>query len=506
MPRSSRKNMARDPSYGALREYKTNVMTPATIASLGAHSVGIGRKVVDGEPTDKLSLRVYVGRKQPASALSGDQLVPETVRFMSRGAGREVRITTDVIETPPPTFEADPTGTFRPAPGGVSVDAISGTAGTLGGWVWDTTDDTIVMLSNHHIFGHTTGTDIIQPGPFDGGSTPADKIGDVKRGVPRSTTATNTVDCGIGDPDTTNIYDLSVLEIGPAVYAIDVAVLDLQVEKYGRTTEHTFGEITDSDYETIVDGLYTYDDCIRVDVVEPSDDWSAGGDSGSLVFSQTPTSSGSSIKPVVGLHFAGASTYGVGCKIQNVFDQLDLTTLCAGAFAAFLDSLFEAEAVGEVSKEAEARLGLVSSLAARAKISLAPPSFVKRERSNYRSRSLYYGISRDVQKRLSSSRAGRAVTDFVDSQRAELLTLLAKDGDVRRATIAALRPLVMGATTTTDVLERVFTDKDLKRMDKLAREVTTKASPELQETLKPLLALRGKAEGKSMARLLGLKL
>jgi hypothetical protein len=297
-----------------------------------------------------------------------------------------------------------------------------------------------------------------------------------------------------------------VLEIGPAVYAIDVAMVDLQVEKYGRTTEHTFGEITDSDYETLVDGLYTYDDCIRVDVVEPSDDWSAGGDSGSLVFSQTPISSGSSIKPVVGLHFAGASTYGVGCKIQNVFDQLDLTTLCAGAFAAFLDSLFEAEAVGEVSKEAEARLGLVSSLAARAKISLAPPSFVRRERNNYRSRSLYYGISRDVQKRLSASRAGRAVTDFVDSQRAELLTLLAKDGDVRRATIAALRPLVMGATTTTDVLERVFTDKDLKRMDKLAREITAKASPELQETLKPLLALRGKAEGKSMARLLGLKL
>jgi hypothetical protein len=64
----------------------------------------------------------------------------------------------------------------------------------------------------------------------------------------------------------------------------------------------------------------------------------------------------------------------------------------------------------------------------------------------------------------------------------------------------------MGATTTTDVLERVLTDKDLKRLDKLAREVAGKASPELQETLKPLLALQGKAEGKSMARLLGLKL
>ena len=113
-------------------------------------------------------------------------------------------------------------------------------------------------------------------------------------------------------------------------------------------------------------------------MIRPSSDWSNSGDSGSLVFSQTPIASGSTIKPVVGLHFAGASTYGVGCKIQNVFHELDLTTLCAGAFSALLDALFDAETEGEVGEEAEARLRRVSGAAA---LRRAPLTFVGGERS-----------------------------------------------------------------------------------------------------------------------------
>jgi hypothetical protein len=138
-------------------------------------------------------------------------------------------------------------------------------------------------------------------------------------------------------------------------------VLDLLVEKFGRTTLHTFGQITDADLETTVSG-FPFDDVCRVDIVPPTADWSAGGDSGSLVFSQTPISPGSSIKPAVALHFAGpqVGTYGVVCKIQNVFNQLQLTTLCAGAFEAFLDALFDTETIGAVSEESEARLRLAN--------------------------------------------------------------------------------------------------------------------------------------------------
>ena len=82
--------------------------------------------------------------------------------------------------------------------------------------------------------------------------------------------------------DSSELCDLFVLEIGPAVYATDVAALDLAVEKYGQTTRHTFGEITDADWSGII-GAFTYDDCFRADVTPPSADWS-GGDSGSQLF------------------------------------------------------------------------------------------------------------------------------------------------------------------------------------------------------------------------------
>jgi hypothetical protein len=180
-----------------------------------------------------LSLRVYVARKRPEKSLGSAERVPDHVRFLSRKAEHEVRLETDVIETPPAQLEVDPETRIRPVPGGVS-GGIAGSTGTIGGWVWDNTDDTIVALSNDHVFEHTAGVDILQQGTADGGSLPADKIGDVKRGIARSATTPNRVDCAIGDPDSSDIYDLSVLEIGPAVYATEVAVLDMLVEKYGR--------------------------------------------------------------------------------------------------------------------------------------------------------------------------------------------------------------------------------------------------------------------------------
>lgn len=504
--RRSRKDISQDPSYRLLREFKASALTPELTAGFGAHAVGIGRKIVNGRPINQLALRVYVTAKRPREQLTVEEEVPQEFTFLSLGEGDEVAIVTDVIETPPAVFEIDPTDRIRPAPGGVSVDAISGTAGTLGGWVWDETDDTIVALSNHHVFGHTTGTDTIQPGPTDGGSSPADKIGDVKRGIPRSAVSTNTVDCAISDADSTDIYDLQVLEIGPAVYATGVATLDMLVEKFGRTTEHTFGIIEDADYEPTVSG-FPFDDCLRIEVVDPSPDWSAGGDSGSLVFAQDPISAGSTIKPVVGLHFGGplGGTYGIACKIQNVFAQLDLTNLCAGAFSAFLESLFEAEAVeaAEVEEVSAAPAGV--GMSTGAPLLLAPPPFVRKDRRKRRGRRFHRGIAREIQRRLQTTQRGRLLTDLVDVHRAELLTMLTADGDVRRATIAALQPILAGAITTGDVLDRVLDGKDLARIDRLVREVSRKAGPKLRAGLKPLVELREKAQGKRLAQVFGIR-
>lgn len=455
-----KKNISSDRTYPFLREYKASTMSLDSLIPLGAHSMGIGRKIVEGKPTDQLSLRIYVSKKRATADLSSDEHVPKTVKFLSRKAKARKTLYTDVIEVQPAQFEqVDPETRIRPVPGGVS-GGINGSTGTIGGWVWDLTDDTIVMLSNDHVFGHTAGTDILQQGTADGGSLPDDKIGDVKRGIARSSTVPNIVDCAIGDPDNSDIYDLNVLEIGPAVYAIEVPAVDMLVEKYGQTTCHTFGMIEDADWDGTVSGR-PFEDCLYVDIVPPSSDWSAGGDSGSLVFSQTTISEDSEIKPVVGLHFAGGGTHGIECKIQNVFNRLDLTTLCAGAFAAFLDALFEAENEGEAT-EGETRLRAISALAARTPMRTIPPPFNRRERNWHRSGSFYAGISRDIQKRLMPHKRGRLVANFVDQYRAELLTMITRDGDIRRATVAALKPLVAGATTTTEVLERAITARDLK--------------------------------------------
>lgn len=492
--------------YATIREYKGVHLELPKLASMGAHAVGIGRKESDGEITDTLSLRFYVAKKRPLSQLDSRETVPKRLPFFSRREGKEQRITTDVVESSLAQLEQDavvPDARVRPVPGGVNV-GIPGTSGTLGGWVWDLVDDSIVFLSNEHVLGHVPGVEVLQQSVSHGGTSPDSRIGRVKRGITRSDTDPNRVDCAIGDPEASDLWALDVVEVGPAIFAMGDADLDLEVQKYGQKTRLTTGRITDSDWSGQV-GSRSFEDCFRVDPVAPTTDWSAGGDSGSVVFARKPVDPESDIKPAVGLHFAGASTYGVACRIGNVFAALDLTTLSAGAFSAFVEALFEAETGGKVSPETEADLRTVSSLAARRVPLAAPLPFARLERHHARSGSFFAGIASDLRRRFDGDEGGRRFTAFYDRNQAELLGLVSREGDVRRAVAAALRPLVAGATTTTDVLERVLTDQDLAAFDKLGRELERLGSERLKKALGPLRTLRGKAAGKSLADILGLE-
>lgn len=517
------KNFRTDPNYPIIREFKAGLDVPAMLRRHGAHAMGIAPKVSDGETTTKLALVFYVAAKRREGELTENETVPTTYEFQPQKDTRRRRITTDVVESPPATFEyPDPESRIRPAPGGVS-GGINGSTGTIGGWVWDTTDDTIVMLSNHHVFGHTAGTDILQPGTADGGSLPGDKIGDVKRGVVRTSSGTNTVDAAIGDPDDSSVYDLEVLDVGPAVYATDDAVVDMEVEKFGQTTEHTYGKIISVDYSTLVDGTWYFEDCLRVEPISPSSDWSAGGDSGSLVFRQEPTTEGGSVKPVVGLHFAGGGIYGVACKIQNVFEQLDLTNLCSGAFANFLDSLGESEIEVETEPEPQPAFAFdappLRPAAALRRAALAGPSlsgvrripavahaatFTRKDRWKAAARLPARGLSRDVQTRLRTTRKGRTLTDAVDLHRGELLTMLTRNGDVRRAAVAALRPLTKGAVTTRDVFRHIVTEDDVERFERLADAVEHAASDDVRNVVAELRTLTVEARGTTLGELFGI--
>lgn len=466
-------------SYPKLREYKATHATPEWLARFGAHAVGIGRKQVRGRKTDTLALRVYVDRKQPLDRLSAEP-VPSSVSFISRTEKREHRLPTDVIETPREVPEQDPTVRHRPAPGGVSF-GIPGSTGTLGGWVWDMTDDTIVGLSNNHVLGDAIGTDTVQPGGADGGSVPADKIGDVKRSVRLVAPGTNLVDCAITDADDANFSDTVVLGVGPAVYASQEPAIDMEVEKFGRTTRHTFGVIADVDYSGSTTAGFYFEDQIYIDPAKPSSDWSEGGDSGSLVFFRSPPEG--RFKPAVGIHKGGTGSSGVASKIENVFSALNLTTICAGLFPAFLDALFDTE-----------------------EALIEPLPVTKRDRMTAAARRFHGGISREVQAWMATSKRGRLVIDLVDAHRAEIADMLLKDGDVRRATVAALRPILAGATTSTDVLKRALTAEDLQRLMALADAVERGGEGRIAKKLSPLRRLAKGAEGKTLAEILGIEL
>jgi hypothetical protein len=485
----------RDPAlYAALRDFKArNGFT--LIRRHGAHAVGIGRKVVQGRRTDQLALRFYVDRKL-TERTAGGLAIPRELTVISPRTGRVTRLVTDIIETPRMHFEVDPETKIRPVPGGVSFGR-NGSTGTLGGWCWDLTDDTIVALSNEHVLGTTGGLATIQQGSADGGTIADNRMGTTKRGIVRNPPpAVNQVDCAIADVDDSDDIDSSVLEIGPAIYAIADATDGLAVEKYGQTTQHTYGEVTDVDWAGTVSGL-DFDDCLYIEPIDPSDDWSNSGDSGSAVFSQTIVTG--TIKPVVGLHFAGGGANGVACKIGSVFNELDLTTLCAGLFAAVFEAMFDDEAESEAEGE---RLGAIAGRLARPRLTRRDLSFVARERRHLRPRG---GLARAVQARLAASPRGKALVDAIDRHRPRLLELVVHDADVRRTMTRALRPIVRGAATVDDVLRRPLSADDVGRLSRLAQLVADRAGGDLAAVVQQLAPLAGSAAGHTLGQVFGVQ-
>ena len=77
---------------------------------------------------------------------------------------------------------------MRPVPGGISIGHTEITAGTFGCLVKRGSDTYI--LSNNHVIANSNdaqvGDVIIQPGPVDGGTSPADDIARLAEFIPMS--------------------------------------------------------------------------------------------------------------------------------------------------------------------------------------------------------------------------------------------------------------------------------------------------------------------------------
>src|SRR5438094_7074528 len=158
---------------------------------------------------------------------------------------------------------SDPTTRQRPAPLGFSVGHPAITAGSIGARVVDGSGN-VYVLSNNHVLANsndaTIGDAALQPGPYDGGTAPADQIAtlsafqaiDFSGGgnpidaaiarvtVPGDLANTTPTDDGYGVPNSAIFGDAN----GDGAFENINSLLGLNVQQHDRTPKPTHGQLT----------------------------------------------------------------------------------------------------------------------------------------------------------------------------------------------------------------------------------------------------------------------
>ncbi|GAA3239695.1 serine protease [Dactylosporangium siamense] len=325
---------------------------------------GLGVKWTDGRPTGQPAMLVFVTSKIPEAGLSRRDVVPgrlddgtlTDVVAIGHVAAQQrvlsppdmevfVRVPDTVLERRPTELpperpapmEAEPqllARRMRPCPAGFSIGNVAITAGTLGSVVYDflpgaTTDPPApglgappryYVLSNNHVLAASNaapiGSSIVQPGPFDGGVDPRDRVATLSRFIPIQFAPqvpldrhNNVVDAAIGQCEFSDATREVYFNGPPRAWRrkANVAVGD-RVRKVGRTTNATYGRIISVDATVDVNygsaGVARFHDQIITTAM------SAGGDSGSLVTSYDNVA--------IGLLFAGSSQATILNHIETV--------------------------------------------------------------------------------------------------------------------------------------------------------------------------------------------
>ena len=328
-----------------LKSHKNQLLSRSNVVA-----VGVGYK---NHQQSEPSVICSVTDKLAGAALSSRDIIPKSFDG----------IPTDVVASGVIRAFAPQTDRLRPAPGGISVGHFDITAGTLGCLVKRGSDTYI--LSNNHVMANSNnarpGDAIVQPGPIDGGNSPADNIarlaefipivfpGDdndnpddngnndsdcqIARGFasvlnaaaelvgsdtrlkPVTTRASvNLVDAAIAGPVDSSMVSSDILGIGE-IRGVRDSELGMAVQKSGRTTGYTTGTIQQIDVTVNVQ----FDEGRVAQFTDQliAGDMSQGGDSGSAVLDMDNN--------IVGLLFAGSDTTTIMNRVQNVFNALNVT-------------------------------------------------------------------------------------------------------------------------------------------------------------------------------------
>lgn len=281
------------------------------------------------------------GPGEPALTLFTESALPREVLLgqLAQSAGTRALSSVPVQQVTVGSVDAySHRARHRPAPGGVSVGHVSITAGTLGSRAIGLTapwNNRHLILSNNHVLANSNagrvGDSIVQPGPADGGRHPGDQIAVLARWVPINFGgAANLVDAAFGWAWHERIrggqYYLSG---GAAAYystgsAPLAASLGLLVGKSGRTTGLTQGRVTQIGVSVNVNygggRVALFRNQIAIQSVN-SNPFSAGGDSGSLIWHWA-----TGVRPV-GLLFAGGGGTTFANPIAAVLSALDIRLL-----------------------------------------------------------------------------------------------------------------------------------------------------------------------------------
>jgi hypothetical protein len=295
--------------------------------------VGVGVKWRDGTPTGEPAVLVLVTHKLVKDQLSEAEMVPPKMGGMQT----DVLAVGELFAAGVAPLEA---GTqtlaqrIRPARGGYSVGHFKITAGTIATCVYDILPGGTVsppshgigippkyyILSNNHVLANVNagspGDPILQPGPYDGGTDPADRIATLSLFIPIAlwppipvALHNNLVDCAIAEGQFHDL-DREIYWIGHVRgwrQKKNVTVGTL-VKKTGRTTNFTIGRITA--VNATVDVNYGGGRVGRLKDQIVTTNMSAPGDSGSLVLTLDNVA--------VGLLFAGSSLAMIANQIENV--------------------------------------------------------------------------------------------------------------------------------------------------------------------------------------------
>ncbi|HEX6901871.1 MAG TPA: hypothetical protein VF789_19275 [Thermoanaerobaculia bacterium] len=334
-----------------LRSRSVEKAVAAAASGQNVHAVGIGRKIVEGIPTDTMCVQIYVTQKL-APSLIGDNALPSEVEGVPTDviesapafllpavtAAEEIAVPgvdgIFALATAPQPCSADRRRRQRPVRAGISTGHIAITAGTISCFCRSVrpgdNPEQVYVLSNNHVYADVNnaspGDLLLQQGRADGGGA-ADEIARLDRFVFMNLGGVipNRVDGAIGRLSPGVSFDPEICSIG-RINGTAQAFQGMRVRKHGRTTGLTEGAVTSINYDALV-GMDHMDpsvvarfvDQIRVERTAPHPTFGLGGDSGSLVVTSEGTDA-------VGLYFAGPDSgfYGIANPIGAVLAELQI--------------------------------------------------------------------------------------------------------------------------------------------------------------------------------------